>query len=204
MNTDPLNDLWNSATNQPDAEAGPRLAAQFTNRLRKRRRFQAWWLGWTVCAMTAVTILAIIHVVRNGVSGVADQWPLLPLLALPWFVTLRFLRAFLRAKAGPASSALPLQAALIAARASNLAERRHFIVISWLFAAMTPLLALAVWQLHLGGKASVDQAWSMALAFGTILASSMAIQVVRYRRRLLPEKQTIDTLLRDLDAPAAN
>lgn len=200
MNTDPLNELWNSGANQPDGEAAQRLASHFAGRLRRRRRLQAWWLGWTLFALAAVTILALTQLARQGASAFAGQWALLPLLALPWFVALRFLRVFFRADAGAAKSSLPLRAALVAAQASNLAERRRLSIIGGLLVVMLPVVALSVWQLHVGGKASVDQAWSMALVFGAFLALGVTGVVVRYRRFVLPEKRTIEALRRDLEA----
>jgi hypothetical protein len=68
-----------------------------------------------------------------------------------------------------------------------------------LFVVMTPLLALALWQLHATGKTSVSEAWSMALVFGVVLGSGAAFMTWRFRRRLLPERRKIDALLHDLE-----
>lgn len=64
---------------------------------------------------------------------------------------------------------------------------------------MIPVLALSVWQLHVAGKTSVDQARSMTIVFGVMLALGVGALVVRYRWYLMPEKRTIEALSRDLD-----
>jgi len=197
MTQDPLNELWNSTANRPAIDAGQRLASQFVARMRRRNTFQLMWLVWTLFAMTGITALTMIHLARNGLDG---QWTLFLMLALPWFVTLHFLRAYSR-RTRLERVALPLGAALAAARASNRVERRGLVFIGIYLAIMAPIIALAVWQLHAAGKASVNQAWSMAFVFGAILTLSAAGMAVRYRRYLLPEMRMIDALLRDLDAP---
>jgi len=63
---------------------------------------------------------------------------------------------------------------------------------------------LAVRQLYASGKATADQAWSMALVFAIGLLLGVAALWIRDRFRLQPEKRQIEALLRDLDAPAAS
>jgi hypothetical protein len=198
MNPDPLTELWNSPTNLPDAEVGQRLAAQFVAVIRRRHRLQMLWLVWTLFAMTGVTILAVVQLRQSGLAG---QWALFPLLALPWFVTLRSLRAFFSGGKQATQTALPLSAALAAARASNHTECRNLTFIVGYLIVMTPVIALAVWQLHTAGKTSLNQAWSMAFVFGAMLMLSAAAMAVRYYRYLLPEMRMIEAQQRELDRP---
>jgi hypothetical protein len=201
MNTDSLNELWNSSANRPAPGAGQHLALHFVSRMRSRRRFQAWRLAWSFFLLTIASLLAVTHLVRNGLDGVSGQRALLPLMVLPWIAVVYFLRAFFRQSAVSMESALPLRAALIAAQASNAAERRHLCIVGWLFAAMVPVTALAIWQLHVAGKAPGQQAWSMALAFSVIFTLGATGLAMRYRRQLSPEQHTIEARLRELDAP---
>lgn len=199
MNTEALNELWNSPANRPEPEAGKRLAAHFLSGLRRRRRLRALWLAWTSFLLTGASILAVSHLVRKGLDGVHGQWALLPLLALPWMALVYFWRAFFRQGAVAEESAWPLRAALVAAQAANTAERHHLRLVGWLFAAMAPVTALAIWQLHAAGKAPGSQAWSMAVAFGVIFILGGLGLLARYRRQLLPERRTIEARLRELD-----
>jgi hypothetical protein len=201
MTSDPLHSLWHSAANQPGATAGERFARDFLVKLRRRRRFQAWWLGWTFVALTAASVVAGVQLFREGTGAAAQQWALFPLLALPWALAVHFLRGFIRQKAGAPASGLPLRHALVAARESNRRERRHLALVGWLIAGLVPVLGLAVWQLRLVGKAPGNQAWSMALTLGVLLALGATGMLVRYCRYLRTEKLVIEDRLRELDDP---
>jgi hypothetical protein len=204
MNTDSLNDLWQSAPNRPEADAGQRLAAHFVSRLRRRRRFQAGWLAWTCTLMTITSVLTVSHVARNGFESVRGQWAPLFMLALPWLAVAYFLRAFIRQGAASGVSAQPLRAVLAAAQVSNAAERRHLCIVGGLFAVMAPVAALAVWQLRVAGKVPGNQVWSIGIAFGVIFGLGAIGLMARYRRQLAPEQRTIQARLRELDAPFAS
>jgi hypothetical protein len=199
MNTESLNELWNSSANRPERDAGKRLASHFISDLRRRRRLRAFWLAWTSFLLTGASVLAFGHLARNGLEGVTGQWALLPLLALPWMALVYFWRAFFREGAVSGESALPLRAALVAAQAANNAERHHLRLVGWLFAAMVPVTALAIRQLHAAGKAPGNQAWSMAVTFGVIFILGGLGLLARHRRQLLPERRTIEARLRELD-----
>ncbi|PTY07914.1 hypothetical protein DB347_06715 [Opitutaceae bacterium EW11] len=199
MNIESLNELWNSSANRPAPDAGQRMASHFVSSLRRRRRFRAFWLAWTSFLLTGASILAVTHLVRNGLEKMDAQWALFPLMALPWITLAYFWRAFLRHGAVSGASALPLRAALVAAQTANTAERHHLRLVGWLFAAMVPFTALAIWQLHAAGKTPGNQVWSMAVAFGVIFIMGALGLRARHRRQLLPEQLTIEARLRELD-----
>lgn len=201
MNSESLNELWNSSANRPEPDIAGRLASNFTAGLRRRRRLRALWLAWTTLLMTGASVLAVIHLVRKGPAGVAGQWALLPLMALPWMPLVYFWRAFFQQGAVSRDSALPLRDALTAAQAANTAERHHLRLVGWLFAAMVPVTALAIWQLHAAGKVPGNQVWSMAVAFGVIFMFGGLGLLGRHRHRLLPEQRMIEARLRELDHP---
>ncbi|HEY0943786.1 MAG TPA: hypothetical protein VGD81_00905, partial [Opitutaceae bacterium] len=138
--------------------------------------------------------------VQQGPLALAGQWALWPLLLLPWSAAIHFLRKFLREGAPPKSSIPPLRDALLTARQGNRAERRRLAVIAILLGALAPITAVAIRQLHLAGKASVNEAWSMALVFGLALALGGGSVAWRYRRRLVPERRRLESLLRDLES----
>ena len=200
MNTDPLNALWNSPANVPATNAGQQLAAHFLARLRQHRRFQAWWLGWTFLSLTGVTSLVVSHLIRNGAGGVAGQWALWPLLALPWGAAFVFLHRFRQEGSTTTGPTPTLQAALSAAHAANRAERRRLLGIGALLVVTAPVSALVIRQLHVAGKATTDQAWSMALVFGVGLALGGTFVLWRYWQHVVPERRRIESLLRDLEA----
>jgi hypothetical protein len=199
MNSDSLTKLWNSPENRPTPGAGELLASDFIARLRRRRRFKALWLTWTACLLATATGLAVIHLTRRGLDGVNGQWALLPLLALPWMAMVYFTRTFLRQGAVPSEPAPSLHAALLAARKANAVECRHLRVVGWLFTAMIPVTAVAVWQLHGAGKVPGNQLWSMAFVFGTVFALGALGLIMRYRGQLLPEQRDLDARLQEFE-----
>ena len=204
MNADALNDLWNSAPNRPPADAGARLAADFVARLQRRRRVQAWWLAWTFLALTVVTGVVVTQLVTRGAAGVAGQWALWPMLVLPWGAAFVFLRQFRRESAVNEAARSSLRVTLLTAQAANRSERRRLAAIGALQSAAVPLSAIAIRQLYLSGKATVDQAWSMALVFGLALAVGGGVVFWRYRQHLVPERRKIESLLRDLELPESS
>lgn len=206
MKSDPLSDLWNSDANRLGPTEGERIAAEFVTRLRRRRRFQAWWLSWTVLALSAVTLLALGQLLGSGASAgeLVSQWTLVPLLILPWLATAYFLRAFFSENRPSANTARPLPDVLIAMSASNARERRRLVVVLALLGATTPIAALAIHQLQLVGKVASNEATSMALVFGVALALGGAAVALRLRFRLQPERRRIELLLRDLEPTAAD
>lgn len=199
MNSDPLHALWTSASNQPAPAVGRQLADRFVARLRRRRRFQAGWLAWTLLVLSAVTVLVLRQTLLRGPAEILAQWALLPMLGLPWLAALYFLQTYRREARVPAAVERSLRAALVAAQASNRAERRRLALVGGLLAAMLPLSALAVWQLHAAGKAPGNQAWSLAAGLAAALAAGAVVVAGRYYWQLRPERRMLDLLLRELE-----
>lgn len=200
MNPESLNDLWNSPDNRPEPASGAQLASRFITRLRRRRRLRAVWLVWTSFALTAVSLLAVRQLVRDGLNLLDGQWALLPLLALPWMVLVYFWRAYIREGTVHRDPTRPLRSALLAALTANAAERRNVRLVGGLFALMIPVTSLAVWQIHAVGKVPGHQVGAMALTFGTIFILGALGLLARHRFLLTPERRTLEARLRELDA----
>lgn len=203
MNHDPLHELWHSTANQPDAAAERRAAEQFAGRWRRRRRWQAVWLTWTFLALTAATGLVAVQLGRGSID-LARQGPLLALLGAPWLAAIHFLRLFLREGANALAAAQPFTEVLRRAQAVNAAERRRLRLVGVLLGAMAPITALTVWQLHVAGKASASEAWSMGAVFAFGLAAGGGFAAWRYWARLQPERLLLEARLRELNAATAN
>lgn len=196
---DPLHELWRSAANQPDAAASRRAAEQFAARWRRRRRLQAAWLAWTFLALAGAAALAFAPW-RRGDLSFGTQTMLIPLFGVPWLAAVHFLRVFLQQGAAAPHAGQPFAEVVRLAEQANASERHRLRVIGALLAAMTPVTALAVWQLHVAGKASVSEAWSMAAVFALGLGLGLSTVVWRYRARVLPERRLIEARLREIAA----
>lgn len=198
MNNDPLLALWRSSANQPDSAAGRDVAAQFAARWRRRRRWQAAWLAWTFLALAATTVFAVAQLGREALAPGSRTVSAL-LLGVSWFAAFHFLRRHLGQDATPPPVGQPFGEALRHAARANAAERRRLTAIGWLLAAMAPVIAFAVFQLHVDGKASAHEAWSMGAVFGGALAAGLGAVVLRHRLRLQPERRLIEARMRELD-----
>lgn len=197
MNQDPLHDLWRSAANQPDVAAERRAAEQFAARWRRQRRLQALWLTWTFLALAGAAALAFAQLRRGSVT-LGTQTMLIPLFGVPWLAAVHFLRVFVQQGAALPHAGQPFAAVVRAAEQTNASECHRLRVVGALLATMMPVTALAVWQLHAAGKASVSEAWSMVAVFTLGLTSGLAAVVWRYRTRLLPERRLIEGRLREI------
>jgi hypothetical protein len=199
MNHDPLHELWHSTANKPDAAAERRAAEQFAARWRRQRRWQALWLAWTFLALSAAAALAFVQLRRGSVT-LGEQTMLVPLFGVPWLAAVHFLRKFLQHGAALPHAGQPFAEVVRSAEQANTSERHRLRVIGVLLVTMAPVTALAVWQLHAAGKASVSEAWSMAAVFALGLALGLTAVAWRYRTCLQPERRLITARLRELEA----
>ena len=199
---DPLHELWRSAANQPDAAATRAAAEQFTARWRRRRRLQAVWLAWTFLTLAGAAALAVVQW-RRGAVSFGTQTMLIPLFGGPWLVAVHFLRVFLQQGAAAPLAGQAFAEVVRCAQKANAAERHRLRVIGALLVVMVPVTALAVWQLHASGKASVSESWSMAAVFAAGLGLGLLAVVWRYRARLMPERSLIEARLREIAAASS-
>jgi hypothetical protein len=197
MNLDELQNDWNSPRNDLPTEQQRKLAEQFVLQMRRRRRFQLWWLIHTFFWLTVITVLAA-RTVALGRTGLGQEWALLPLLTVPWLFAFHFLRRFLKPVLPVARGELSVIDSLRAALAANRAEQSHLKKVGVLFAIMIPLLALSMSQLRSTHKVSSSELTSMAVFLGGILLLSGAGIAARYFARVLPRQREIKDLLTEL------
>lgn len=203
MNFDELQQTWNSPRNNLDTEQQRELAEKFNRQMVRRRRFQTFWLIHTFVWLTLITGLAIV-MVASGKTIPAQEWGLFPLLVVPWAFAIHFLRRY-RNPANPiARGELPVRDSLSAALDSIRTARSHSKWVAALYVIVTPLLVLAMQQLHAAGKVSDREVTSMACFFGATLLLCSAGLATRYFGRLLPQQKQLEELLRQFNQHAAH
>ncbi len=127
---------------------------------------------------------------------------LFPLLLVPWGFAIHFLRRYLKPVAPATRGETPIVDSLRTALASNQETRSHLKLVGVLYAIMIPLLALAMRQLHAGGKVSERELTSMAIFFGVVLLVGGIGIAARYFVRLQPQQKLLNALLAELaEAP---
>jgi hypothetical protein len=201
MNSDELQNIWNSPRNKLLSEEQRKLAEQFTRQMVRRRRFQTLWLIHTFFWLAVITVLAIRAVAIGKVSP-EQEWGLLPLLIVPWFFAFHFLRRYLKPVAPMTRGEISIVDSLRAALASNQEARSRLKLVGVLYVIMIPLLLLAIRQLHAVGKVSGHELTSMAMGFGAVFLIGAVGIAVKYFARLQPQQRRLDALLTELgDGP---
>lgn len=193
MNSNELQNAWNSPRNNLPTEEQQRLADQFSRQMIHRRRFQSIWLTNTFVWLTIVTVLAIQMAVVGKIT--AQEWGLFPLLLVPWGFALYFLRRHLKPVAPMARGEMSIVNSMRAALASNREERSHLKLVGVLYVIMLPLLALGMPQLHLVGKVSDRELTSMAFFFSLVLLGGGLGITIRYFRFLVPQQRRLIALM---------
>lgn len=197
MNSNELQNTWNSPRNNLLAEEQRKLAKEFTRQMVRRRRFQTLWLINTFFWLTVITVLAI-RAIAVGKVQPEQEWGLLPLLTVPWFFAFHFLRRFLKPIAPITRGEMSIAESFRAALLSNREQQAHLKLVGVLYAIIVPLLALAMRQLYLAGKLSGNELISMTVGFGVVLLLGGAGVAARYFGRIRPQQRRLEASLAEL------
>jgi hypothetical protein len=194
MNSNEMQNVWNSPFNNLSPHQQEQLAGQFVRQMNRRRRFQSIWLITTFAWLTIITLMAF-WTVGVGQTKLTREWALLPLLIVPWVFAVYFLRSYLKSSAQPSQGAVPIIDSLRAALASNLNHQWRLKIVGGLYVLLIPALALAMRQLQAAGKVSGHELTSMAVLFGGALVISAAAIAALFFGRLAPQQKRLEVLL---------
>jgi hypothetical protein len=195
MTFDELVPVWHSSRNQPDPAQLERDKASIVSRLGKEYRDFLWHVG-AVAALTIFLAGGFVQYVRSGGAfDLRQEWASIVFLLMPIGVAALFLRGFIRHRRQHPRYDLSIRDGLRASIDQNrLARARLRVSMSVLTVAMA-LLPVITYQLQLVGKQRPHEAASMLAVFGAAYVVSMAWQIWKYRRRLLPENARLQALL---------
>ncbi|HAB19132.1 MAG TPA: hypothetical protein PLX89_16320 [Verrucomicrobiota bacterium] len=194
MNFDELQQVWNSPRNHLPMAQQRALVETFSRQMIRRRRFQTFWLIHTFVGLTLITGLASV-MIATGKTSSAQEWGLIPLLLVPWAFAVHLLRRYRQPAAPTARGELPVSESLSLALESNQTAQSQSKWVGALYLVMTPLLGLAMQQLHAAGKVSSRELVSMAVFFGATLLFCGAIIAARHFGRLRPQQKQLEGLL---------
>jgi len=198
MNSNEMQNIWNSPFNNLSTAQQEQLVGKFVRQMNRRRRFQSLWLINTFAWLTIITAIAF-WTLATGNTNLAREWALLPLLIVPWAFAIYFLRSYLKLSAQPPQGALPIIESLRAALASNRNHQTRLKIVGGLYVILIPLIALAMRQLQGAGKVSGHELTSMAVLFsGALLVSAAAIAALFFGR-LVPQQKRLKGLLAEAD-----
>jgi hypothetical protein len=191
MNFAELEMIWNSAGNQPSAGEQEKITRQTLGWVRRQRRHQGIWLVWTFGVLTVMTSFAGWVLFGTDKVDLGMEWGVIPLLLLPWTFAFIFLKRFLKPEMAAVRGDMPIVEALGRAIRTNEASQCRLRAMGVLYAIFIPVLTVAMWQLHLAGKASPRELFSMAVFFGGVLLLGGAGVFARYRFRLKPQHEQL-------------
>jgi hypothetical protein len=194
MNSNEMQNVWNSTFNKLSPYQQEQLTGQFVRQMNRRRRFQSIWLINTFAWLTIITVIAF-RSVSLGNTRLAQEWGLLPLLIVTWAIAAYFLRSYLKSRAPRPQGAVPIIESLRDALASNLNHQSRLKIVGGLYVILIPVIALAMRQLQTAGKVSAHELTSMAVLFGGALVVSAATIATLFFGRLVPQQKRLEALL---------
>lgn len=194
MNDDAITRTFQSGSNQPSLEGSDMMIDTMMRDLTGRRHRTTLFLGAmgaTLALLTGMAGLQSMKVAGNGRELAGALALLLPC----WGMLALFARRHWRHLHDhlPVGGSLPdIWAALLDA---NRAARQRLLIVAGGWAALLPLLMLAVSGLRDSGKMSADNAGQFMMMAGVAMLVVAGIGLATYRLRLRPEQQRLEALL---------
>ncbi|HEU5137529.1 MAG TPA: hypothetical protein VFU13_20465 [Steroidobacteraceae bacterium] len=199
MTFDELVPVWRSSRNQPDPAQVEQYKAGIASHLGREYREFLWHVGLTT-ALTIFLAGGFVQYVRSG--GAFDwqlEWAAIVFLLLPIGVAALFVRGFIRHRRQHPRYDLSIRDGLRALIDENRLARARLRVSMTVLTVAMALVPVVTYQLQLVGKQRPHEAASMLAVFGAAYVVSMAWQVWKYRRKLLPESARLRELLRSYE-----
>ena len=195
MTFDDLVPAWNSSRNAPDPAQLERYKAGIAAHLGKEYRGFMVHIGM-VTALTVFLAGGFVQYVRSGGAfDFAKEWASLVFLLLPVGVAAWFVRGFVRHRQRHPRYDLSIKEGLRALVDENRLSRARLRLSMAVLTVAMALVPVVTYQLQLVGKQRPHEAASMLIVFGAAYVASMAGQLWKYRRRLLPENSRLQGLL---------
>lgn len=176
---------------------------EFTTELRRRRHGNLLFLFFTGLPLVFYTFLMVRHIFwpdpAHTPVDLRREWAVIPLYLLPWtgwFFIIGLHRRHCARHRHPDRSVSASVAALLD---ENRSERVRYKFVGGLLLAAMLVLPLVVLQLRAVGKAGDEIFVPFLVLFPSILGGIAIWMMFHYRRRLLPRKQELETLLKSYE-----
>ena len=195
MTFDDLVPAWRSPRNAADSVQMERYKASIVSHLGKAYRDFLWHVGATA-AVTIFLLGGFVQYVRSG--GAYDfqrEWGAIIFLLLPIGVVALFVRGFFRHRQQHPRYDLSILDGLRASLDQNRLSRSRLRVSMIVLTVAMALLPVITYQLQLVDKQRPHESVSMLIVFAIAYVVSMAWQIWKYRRTLLPESVRLQELI---------
>ena len=207
MNFDDIQKTWQSPHNRPDTAQLEKDKMKFVTDLRRRRRGNLLFLALVFALILFWTVKLGLHIILpDPASKAVDlrrEWGVLPFFALPWLGWLYMVRLHWRQHVRHPNYDRSIGASVNALLDENSSERRRYKVIAGLLVASAVMLPLIVYQLRSVGKAGDEILIPALVIYPAYVVGVLIWSAVYYRRKLLPRKRELETLLAGYNQNAA-
>ncbi len=194
MDASELKILWSVAGNPLAAERARGFAAAAELELARQRRKRKGLLIWAISALGVSTLFGEWTSWRQPI-GTSDVWYARAVMAAAWIGVYGLWRIF---RAAPAAAVAPsIRDAMERLVKDARLKCRESQVLLALYAAMGPLLALAIRALRESGKMRPHEAQSAAWLGGIVLGGFALGFLADLLFKKLPEKRRLEALLRE-------
>ena len=199
MNFAEIENMWRSPLNRPSPAQLEEQRMQFINDLNKRHRGFVLFMSVVGAALVFITGKIIVHLIwpSPAVDTIAltREWGVFPLLALPWIGWILMVRQYRWHRALHPNYETSISSSVRALLDENRLERTRYKIIAGLQLLTVILMPLIVYQLRAVGKAGDEILVPAFVIFPLIILAIFVWSTVRYRRKLLPRKRELETLL---------
>ena len=195
MSFEDIETIWRSPHNRPTPAELEAQKAQLARRLRGRYRTFILTIGAGMTGLIGCSAAIIRYLLAGGAFDLDREWAGLLFFALPLIAAAVLIRQYRSHRRRHATYHRSISATLQAALDENRLERKRIKLFGGLYAVMVLAFPVAILQLLAVGKANAREVPSMIVLFaGLVLVVCLAL-AHRYRRRLLPRKRELETLL---------
>jgi hypothetical protein len=203
MNFADIENTWRSPHNRPSPSELEKQKVKFITDLKRRRRGNLFFLGLILSLLLFITGKVVLHVLwpDPGLDTVdlAREWGIVPFFALPWIGWFVLVYLHWRNQARYPEAERSISVSIAALLDENRAERTRNKVIAALLVTSVLLLPLIVGQLRAVGKVG-DEMWIPAyVIYPTYVFGILVWAWFHHRRRLLPRKRELETLLKSYE-----
>ena len=195
MKPDSLEMLWHSAPNQPNPSAMETHRAAFAVALARRRSRFTVAMSVVSAVLATLTVAFLRALLLASPTDRVGGWVLVILLAFPWVAFVLFVRRHLRLRDEHPDYSGSIADAIGSAMAENRFAQARLRTIALLHAASLPLLGFGVHQLWAAGKATTDEATSLAAVLAVFLVVTGGGLAYRYFALLRPRDKALEKLL---------
>lgn len=203
MNFADLENTWRSPRNRPTAAEMETHKMKLNDDLRRRHRGFVLFMTCVFGGLLYPTTRLISHLVAPSPAldpiNFSREWGFLLLLALPWSAAIYLVWQYRRHRVAHQNYERSIVESVRARLDENRLSRNRLKIASALHGVVLIILPLVVYQLRATGKAG-DEILIPAFVLWPLIVAGIGLALFyNYRRKLLPQKRELETLLRSYE-----